>query len=56
VVRARIDHARSPLAGGDAPLSEVATACGSYDQPAFSRQFARLAGETPGQYRRRARR
>ncbi len=56
VVRARVDHARALLAGTDVPLSEVATACGSYDQPAFSRQFARLAGETPGQYRRRARR
>lgn len=56
VLRARIDHARALLAGSDVPLSEVATACGFYDQPAFSRQFARLAGETPGQYRRRARR
>nr|WP_211214566.1 helix-turn-helix domain-containing protein [Actinomycetospora chiangmaiensis] len=55
VLRARIDRARSLLTGGDLPLAEVALACGFYDQPAFTRQFARLAGETPGQFRRRAR-
>ena len=56
VLRARIDHARALLGGTDVPLSEVASACGFYDQPALSRQFARLSGETPGQYRRRAQR
>ncbi|MEJ2867607.1 helix-turn-helix domain-containing protein [Actinomycetospora sp. OC33-EN08] len=55
VLRARIDRARSLLTTSDLPLAEVAVACGFYDQPALTRQFARLAGETPGQFRRRAR-
>jgi PAS domain S-box-containing protein len=55
VLRARIDAARALLTGTDTPLAEVALATGFYDQPAFTRQFARLAGETPGQHRRRAR-
>ncbi len=55
VLRARIDRARALLTDTDRPLAEVAVACGFYDQPAFTRQFARLAGETPGQFRRRAR-
>ena len=55
VLRTRIDHARTLLTGTTTPLAEIAAACGFHDQPAFTRQFARLAGETPGQYRRRAR-
>ncbi|MDL5157247.1 helix-turn-helix domain-containing protein [Actinomycetospora termitidis] len=55
VLRARIDRARSLLTTTDLPLAGIALACGFYDQPAFTRQFARLAGETPGQFRRRAR-
>lgn len=54
VLRARIDHARSLLADPSWPLADIAIACGFHDQPAFTRQFARLAGETPGQYRRRS--
>ena len=54
VLRARIDHARSLLTGSSLPLAEIALACGFHDQPAFTRQFARLAGETPGQHRQRA--
>jgi PAS domain S-box-containing protein len=54
VLRARIDRARALLTGTDRPLADVALACGFYDQPAFTRQFTRLAGETPGQFRRRA--
>ncbi|GAB2909404.1 AraC family transcriptional regulator [Rhodococcus aerolatus] len=55
VLRARIDAARALLTGTDRPIADIATATGFYDQPAFTRQFARLAGETPGQHRRRAR-
>lgn len=55
VLRARIDRATDLLTTTDAPLADVATACGFYDQPSFTRQFARLAGETPGQFRRRGR-
>lgn len=56
VLQARIDRATELLVGTDAPLADVAAACGFYDQPSFTRQFARLAGETPGQFRRHARR
>lgn len=55
VLRTRIDHARTLLTTTSRPLAEIALACGFHDQPAFTRQFARLAGETPGQFRRRAR-
>lgn len=54
VLRARIDAARSMLSGSTQPIAEIAARCGFYDQSAFTRQFARLAGETPGQYRRRS--
>ncbi|MEO3428031.1 AraC family transcriptional regulator [Pelagibius sp. CAU 1746] len=40
------------LLGGDEPLSEVALACGFYDQSHFSRAFKGCTGTTPGQYRR----
>jgi AraC-like DNA-binding protein len=53
VLRTRIDHAAALLAG-DLPLVEVATACGFYDQAAFTRTFGRLTGETPAQFRRRS--
>ncbi|WP_060576824.1 MULTISPECIES: helix-turn-helix transcriptional regulator [unclassified Pseudonocardia] len=52
VLRARIDHARALLADPERSLAGIALACGFHDQSAFTRQFARLAGETPGQYRR----
>lgn len=55
VLRARIDRAADLLTTTDLPLADVAAACGFYDQPSFTRQFARLAGETPGQFRRNGR-
>ncbi|GAA2018866.1 AraC family transcriptional regulator [Pseudokineococcus marinus] len=55
VLRTRIDRAADLLTTTDTPLADVAAACGFYDQPSFTRQFARLAGETPGQFRRRGR-
>ncbi len=55
VLRARIDAARELLTGSTVPLADVAQRTGFYDQPSFTRQFTRLAGETPGQHRRRAR-
>lgn len=56
VLRARLDHAAALLGGTDLPLAEVAAACGFYDQASFTRTFGRLAGETPAQFRRTARR
>lgn len=50
----RIAAAKGLLAGA-APLSEVALACGFYDQSHFSRAFKGCTGVTPGQYRRGAR-
>jgi len=49
----RIAAAKRLLAG-DQPLSEVALACGFYDQSHFSRSFKGCTGVTPGQYRRGA--
>lgn len=54
VMRARIDRAADLLANTDMPLAEIGQRCGFYDQPSFSRTFARLAGETPSGFRRRS--
>ncbi len=54
VLRTRIDHAAALLTSTDRPIAEVATACGFYDQAAFTRTFGRLTGETPAQFRRRS--
>lgn len=56
VLRTRVDHATRLLAGSTASIGEIAAESGFYDQPSFTRTFARLAGETPAQYRRRTRR
>jgi len=45
----RIAAAKGLLAGAQ-PLSEVALACGFYDQSHFSRSFKGCTGVTPGQY------
>jgi AraC-like DNA-binding protein len=50
----RIAAAKLFLAGAE-PLSEVALACGFYDQSHFSRAFKGCTGLTPGQYRRGSR-
>ena len=54
VLRARIDRATDLLANTTVPLAEIAQRCGFYDQPSFSRAFARLTGETPSGFRRRS--
>lgn len=46
----RIAAAKALLDGAQ-PLSEVALACGFYDQSHFSRAFKGATGLTPGQYR-----
>jgi AraC family transcriptional regulator len=50
----RVDAAAAQLAGGTRSLAEVATACGFYDQPHFTRVFRRATGLTPAAYRRAA--
>ncbi|HMA14640.1 MAG: AraC family transcriptional regulator [Bacteroidota bacterium] len=47
----RIAAAKAML-DGNQPLSEVALACGFYDQSHFTRAFKGATGVTPGQYRR----
>ena len=54
VLTARIDHARTLLTQTPEPLAQIALDCGFSDQAAFSRTFARLTGQTPGQFRRGA--
>lgn len=53
ILSMRIDHARA-LLETTAPLAQIASETGFYDQAAFTRTFARLVGRTPGQYRRHA--
>ena len=50
LVGRRVARAKDLLAGSS-PLSEVALACGFYDQSHFSRTFKAWSGVTPGQYR-----
>ncbi|WP_402377455.1 helix-turn-helix domain-containing protein [Isoptericola rhizosphaerae] len=56
VLRTRVDRAADLLTGGSTPIAEIAAGTGFYDQAAFTRAFARLTGETPASFRRRARR
>ncbi|WP_265521778.1 helix-turn-helix domain-containing protein [Oerskovia flava] len=56
VLRTRVDRAAQLLAADERSIADVASACGFYDQPSFTRTFARLTGQTPSSFRRRARR
>jgi len=47
----RVSHARGLLANRDAPLAEVALACGFADQAHLTRVFSRSTGMTPGAWR-----
>jgi PAS domain S-box-containing protein len=55
VMKARVEEANRLLATTDRPLAEIAQACGWYDQSAFTRQFTRVVGSPPGEYRARNR-
>lgn len=55
LLRIRVDEATRRLVATDESLADIAHACGWYDQSAFSRQFTRVAGCPPGEYRRRHR-
>lgn len=52
-LRARLEVALRLLASEDVPLAAIAARCGYYDQAAFTRQFKRVVGMTPGEYRKR---
>jgi AraC family transcriptional regulator len=48
----RIDAVKSLLLTSRLTLAEIATNCGFADQPALSRSFKRILGESPGEWRR----
>ena len=51
VQRVRVNRAAELLAHSDRAIADIGTHCGFYDQPEFTRQFARLTNYTPAQYR-----
>lgn len=52
LMRRRILRAQALMLHSDAPLSEIACACGLADQSHLARMFRRLVGETPRAWRR----
>lgn len=51
VLRVRVEAATRLLAETDESIADVAARCGFYDQPDFTRRFARLTNATPAQFR-----
>jgi len=51
ILRVRVDHAMGLLHDTDKSIAEIAADVGFYDQPEFTRRFARLTGRTPAQFR-----
>lgn len=51
LVRFRVERAIGLLATTELALSDIASQCGYYDQSAFTRQFRRVVGVSPGAYR-----
>jgi len=54
ILRVRVDRAMELLAETQMPLAQVAAEVGFYDQPDFTRRFARITGRTPAQFRANA--
>lgn len=52
LTRLRIDRASERLRRTEEPIAEIALDCGYADQTAFTRQFRKVVGLSPGQYRR----
>lgn len=52
LIRARVERAKTLLAGGELPLAQVAAAAGFAHQQHLARHFGRLVGVSPGRYRR----
>lgn len=48
----RVDRAKDLLMDPDLSLAEIALSCGFADQSHFTRIFTRIAGDTPGAWRR----
>jgi AraC family transcriptional regulator len=48
----RVNRAQALLRASNAPLAEVAIACGFADQSHFTRVFSAIVGATPGNWRR----
>jgi len=51
LVRFRVERAIALLDTTELALSDIAARCGYYDQSAFTRQFRRVVGVSPGAYR-----
>jgi len=56
IQNARVNAAKTLLRTTDRLIADIALECGFYDQPHFIRTFAKLTGQTPGNFRRQARR
>ena len=52
LTRLRIDRASELLRQGDTTITEIALSCGYADQTAFTRQFRKIVGVSPGVYKR----
>ena len=52
LTRLRIDQASEKLRRSSDPISEIALDCGYADQTAFTRQFRKVVGLSPGHYRK----
>nr|WP_313903862.1 helix-turn-helix domain-containing protein [Rhizobium leguminosarum] len=52
--RERVSRAQVLLRASNAPLAEVAIACGFADQSHFTRVFSTIVDATPGNWRRNA--
>jgi PAS domain S-box-containing protein len=51
MLRLRLEEAIRRLRSTDLAVSQIANDCGYYDQSAFTRQFRRVVGISPGAYR-----
>ena len=51
VLRVRVEAATRLLTETEHSIAEVATMCGFYDQPDFTKRFARLTNSTPAKFR-----
>jgi len=52
LTRLRIEQAGERLRRSDEPISQIALDCGYADQTAFTRQFRKTVGMSPGSYRK----